>query len=146
MPLLSNVKSLGLNSWRSRPIAFLCLPRLHVPFAVLRRRRRRRQRGGTCPPPPKKKLGKILFEAIITLNSNISGQYHAKFGDFVNFSDKCHKNSSILIFFFWQISCTIRAFCKFFIHIFSGKNVFSSQSWLSSLRLSYCAIILNDYL
>jgi len=35
--------------------------------------------------------------------------------------------------FFGQISCEIRAFCKFFIHIFSGKNVFPKLTELLCL-------------
>jgi len=39
------------------------------------------------------------------------------------FRAKIMKNSGILLIFFGHISCKIREFCYFFMHIFSGKNV-----------------------
>ena len=50
---------------------------------------------GTCPPP-KKNRGKSIFLAIIVA---FFGQSHVKFGNIVNFSGKCHKNSGISIIF-----------------------------------------------
>jgi len=53
------------------------------------RRRKREEEGArarTAPPPPK--IGKIFF-----------GNYHVKFGNFVNFPDKYHKYLDILIIF-----------------------------------------------
>jgi len=41
------------------------------------------------------------------------------------------------------ISCKIRAFCKFFMHIFSDKNVLPSQSWLTSY--AYGLPVSDDY-
>jgi len=50
---------------------------------------------GTCPPPPKK-AGKIFFGQLLWKIRAFSGKKnHVKFGIFVNFSGKCHKNSGI---------------------------------------------------
>jgi len=75
----------------------------------------------TCPPP-KKKFGEKYFSANYYVKfGHFLGKNRAKFGKFVNFSGKYHKNSGILIIF-GQESCKIQAFCQFFcIHIFRAK-------------------------
>jgi len=73
-----------------------------------RRRRGRQARGLARAPPPKKKIGKIFFGQLLCKICAFSGKNHVKFGNFVNFSGKYHKNSGILIIFDTY---------------FSGKNV-----------------------
>ena len=69
------------------------------PQNLVHRRRRRGGRGG---------FGKraILWK----IRAHFSGKNHAKFWDFVNFSDKYNKNSGILLLF-RQESGKTRAFC-----------------------------------
>ena len=56
--------------------------------------------GATCPPPKKKKIGKnIFFGNYYVKSGRFSGKNYVKFGNFVNFSGKYHKNSDILIIF-----------------------------------------------
>ena len=79
----------------------------------LRQHYRRRRRG----------LGGKYFSGNYYVKfGHFSGKNHVKFGNFVNFSGKYHKNSGILIIFWGQESCKIRAFCWFFNTYFSGKN------------------------
>jgi len=62
--------------------------------------------------PPRLKFGKIFFGQLGLLCKirAFFGQNHVKFGNFVNFSGKYHKNSGILIIF------------RIFNTYFSGKN------------------------
>jgi len=63
------------------------------------------------PPPPSKKIGEKISGYFYVKFGHFSCKNHVKLGNFVNFSVKCHKNSGILIIFFGQESCKIRAFC-----------------------------------
>ena len=54
---------------------------------------------GGMPSPPKK-IGKNIFRANYYVKfRHFSGKNHVKFGNFVNFSGKYHRNSGISIIF-----------------------------------------------
>ena len=63
--------------------------------------------GSTCPL----KSGKYFSGNYYLKFGHFSGKNHVKFGNFVIISSKYHTNSGILVFFFGQESCKIRAFC-----------------------------------
>ena len=59
-------------------------------------RRRRRGQGGHVPP----KIGENIFSGNYYVKfGHFSGKNQEKFGNFVNFSGKYHKNSGILIIY-----------------------------------------------
>jgi len=49
--------------------------------------------------PPKKNFGKIFFGQLLRRIRAFSGKDHVKFGNFVHFSVKYHKNSGIFLIF-----------------------------------------------
>ena len=68
-----------------------------VVYIVYHKRRRwGGGQGGTCPPKIREK---IFFGNYYIKFGHFSGKNHVKFGNFVNFSGKYHKNSGILIIF-----------------------------------------------
>jgi len=68
---------------------------------------RRRGHGGHVPPKIREQ---ICFGQLLCKIRAFSGNNHVKFGNFVNFFSKYHKNSGILLIFGHK-SCKIRAFC-----------------------------------
>jgi len=55
--------------------------------------------GRRVPPPKKKNREKIIFGQLLCKIRAFSGKNRVKFGNFVTFSGKYHKNSGILAIF-----------------------------------------------
>ena len=76
------------------------------------------------PPFQKKKSGKYF-----------AGNYHVKFGNFVNFSGKYHKNSVILIIFGGKYHVKFGHIVNFSCTIFGQKYLAPKLTELLRLRL-----------